>query len=173
MREKELGSIINLYVTPVRRSEFLLGKQLPYIALSMLNFLLMTALATTLFDVPVKGSFLALSIAALLFSVCATGMGLVASAVTRSQIAAMFFTMLATLMPAVQFAGLLNPVASLEGPGRVVGELQPVSYFLTISRAIFSKGLDLPQIQGSLWPIILAIPVIMGMALLLLKKQER
>ena len=100
-------------------------------------------------------------------------MGLVASAVTRSQIAAMFFTMLATLMPAVQFAGLLNPVASLEGPGRVVGELQPVSYFLTISRAIFSKGLDLPQIQGSLWPIILAIPVIMGMALLLLKKQER
>ncbi|WP_374963075.1 ABC transporter permease [Spongiibacter tropicus] len=173
VREKELGSIINLYVTPVRRSEFLLGKQLPYIALSMLNFLLMTALATTLFDVPVKGSFLALSIAALLFSVCATGMGLVASAVTRSQIAAMFFTMLATLMPAVQFAGLLNPVASLEGPGRVVGELQPVSYFLTISRAIFSKGLDLPQIQGSLWPIILAIPVIMGMALLLLKKQER
>ena len=173
VREKELGSIINLYVPPVRRSEFLLGKQLPYIALSMLNFLLMTALATTLFDVPVKGSFLALSIAALLFSVCATGMGLVASAVTRSQIAAMFFTMLATLMPAVQFAGLLNPVASLEGPGRVVGELQPVSYFLTISRAIFSKGLDLPQIQGSLWPIILAIPVIMGMALLLLKKQER
>ena len=173
VREKELGSIINLYVTPVRRSEFLLGKQLPYIALSMLNFLLMCALAVTLFNVPVKGSFMALSLAALIFSVCATGMGLVASTVTRSQIAAMFFTMLATMMPAVQFAGLLNPVASLEGPGRVVGELQPVSYFLTISRAIFSKGLDLSHIQGSLWPILAAIPVIMGLALLLLKKQER
>jgi ribosome-dependent ATPase len=67
VREKELGSIINLYVTPVTRSEFLLGKQLPYILLAVLNFGLMTLLAVTVFAVPLKGDFFALALAALLF----------------------------------------------------------------------------------------------------------
>ncbi len=57
VREKESGSIINLYITPTRRAEFILGKQLPYVALAMLNFLMMTLMAVTLFGVPVKGSF--------------------------------------------------------------------------------------------------------------------
>lgn len=68
VREKELGSIVNLHVTPVTRSEFLIGKQAPYIFLGMLNFLLMTLLAVTVFDVPVKGSFTTLAAAALIFS---------------------------------------------------------------------------------------------------------
>ena len=67
VREKELGSIVNLYVTPVTRLEFLLGKQIPYVVLAMINFLLLTALAIFLFDVPVKGSFLTLPSAALLY----------------------------------------------------------------------------------------------------------
>jgi hypothetical protein len=92
VREKELGSIINLYVTPVTRTEFLLGKQLPYIVLAMLNFGLMTLLAVTLFGVPVKGSFhQALAAGALLFVMFSTGFGLFTSTFTRSQIAALFF----------------------------------------------------------------------------------
>ncbi|MEN9985797.1 MAG: hypothetical protein RI925_1299, partial [Pseudomonadota bacterium] len=115
VREKELGSIINLYVTPVTRSEFLLGKQLPYIVLAMVNFLLLTALAATLFGVPVKGSFATLALAAFIFVICSTGFGLLASTFTQSQIAALFVTMIGTIIPCVQFAGLLNPVSSLEG----------------------------------------------------------
>jgi len=86
VREKETGSIINPYVTPVTRTEFLLGKQLPYVALALLNFLLMTLLSVTVFGVPVKGSFATLLLAAVIFSFCATGMGLLASSVTKSQI---------------------------------------------------------------------------------------
>ncbi|MDY0213850.1 MAG: ribosome-associated ATPase/putative transporter RbbA, partial [Desulfuromonadaceae bacterium] len=100
VREKELGSIINLYVTPVTRSEFLLGKQLPYVILAMVNFLLMTLLAITLFGVPVKGSFATLSLAAFIFVLFSTGFGLFASTFTRSQIAAMFVAMIGTLIPA-------------------------------------------------------------------------
>ncbi len=119
VREKELGSIINLYVTPVTRTEFLLGKQLPYVGLAMLNFLLMSLLAVTVFGVPVKGSFLVLALAALAFSFAvATGMGLLVSAVTKSQIAAMFFAMIGTMIPAIQFSGLIDPVSSLEGAAR-------------------------------------------------------
>jgi ribosome-dependent ATPase len=172
VREKELGSIINLYVTPVTRTEFLLGKQLPYIALAMFNFLLMTALAVTVFDVPLKGSFATLALAALVFVVSSTGIGLLASTFSRSQISAMFLTMIGTLIPSIQYAGLINPVSSLEGVGAFVGRIFPATHFLTISRGVFSKALDLGSLLPSFWPLLIAAPVIVGTAILLLRKQE-
>ena len=173
VREKETGSITNLYVTPVTRIEFLLGKQLPYVGLAMMNFLLMSLLAVTIFGVPVKGSFLTLALAALIFSFAATGMGLLASAVTRSQIAAMFFAMIGTLIPATQFAGLIDPVSSLEGSSKFIGEIYPATHMISISRGVFSKALGLADLTGPLWSMLLSVPVILGVAVLLLKKQER
>ncbi len=171
VREKEMGSIVNLYVTPVTRSEFLLGKQLPYILLGLLNFLLMTLLAVTVFEVPIKGNFLTLAAAALLFVVFATGFGLLASAFTRSQIAALFITMVGTLIPTVQYAGLINPVSSLEGIGAFIGRLYPTTYFLIISRGVFSKALGFTDLSAAFVPLLLAIPVIMTLAIATLKKQ--
>lgn len=173
VREKETGSITNLYVTPVTRIEFLLGKQLPYVGLAMVNFLLMSLLAVTVFGVPVTGSFFTLSLAALIFSFAATGMGLLASAVTRSQIAAMFFAMIGTLIPATQFAGLIDPVSSLEGSSKFIGEIYPATHMISISRGVFSKALGLADLAGPLWSMLLSVPVILGAAVLLLKKQER
>ncbi|MBN6045666.1 ribosome-associated ATPase/putative transporter RbbA [Citrobacter sp. ku-bf4] len=172
VREKELGSIINLYVTPTTRSEFLLGKQLPYIALGMLNFLLLCALSVFVFGVPHKGSFLTLSLAALLYVTIATGMGLLISTFMKSQIAAIFGTSIITLIPATQFSGMIDPVASLEGPGRWIGEIYPTSHFLTIARGTFSKALDLTDLWPLFVPLLIAIPVVMGLSVLLLKKQE-
>lgn len=173
VREKELGSIINLYVTPVTRSEFLLGKQMPYILLAMLNFALLTLLAVTVFGVPLKGSFLALTAGALLFVTFSTGFGLFASTFTRSQIAALFVTMIGTIIPAVQFSGMLNPVSSLEGVGHLIGQVYPAAYFLTISRGVFNKALGFASLEASFWPLALAVPVILTLSILLLKKQER
>ena len=173
VREKETGSITNFYVTPVTRSEFLLGKQLPYVLLSMVNYFLMMLLAVTVFGVPVTGSFFALTLAALIFSFVATGMGLLASSVTRSQIAAMFFAMIGTMVPATSFSGLIDPVSSLEGFGRVIGELYPATYMVNISRGVFSKGLGLADLAGAYWAMLASVPVIMGLAVVLLKKQER
>lgn len=173
VREKETGSITNLYVTPVTRIEFLLGKQLPYVGLAMVNFLLMSLLAVTVFGVPVTGSFFTLSLAALIFSFAATGMGLLASAVTRSQIAAMFFAMIGTIIPATQFAGLIDPVSSLEGSSKFIGEIYPATHMISISRGVFNKALGLADLTGPLWSMLLSVPVILGVAVLLLKKQER
>lgn len=172
VREKELGSIINLYVTPVTRTEFLLGKQIPYIVLGMLNALLMVLLATTVFAVPIKGSFIALILALLIYVVIATGMGLFASIFTRSQIAAMFFTMIGTMLPAVEFGGLLNPVSSLEGAGKFIGQIYPTTYLVIISRGVFNKALAMGDLYSSFLPMLLAIPVIIGLSVILLKKQE-
>ncbi|HDS4604656.1 TPA: ribosome-associated ATPase/putative transporter RbbA [Citrobacter freundii] len=172
VREKELGSIINLYVTPTTRSEFLLGKQLPYIVLGMLNFLLLCALSVFVFDVPHKGSFLTLTLAALLYVTIATGLGLLISTFMKSQIAAIFGTAIITLIPATQFSGMIDPVASLEGPGRWIGEIYPTSHFLTIARGTFSKALDLTDLWQLFIPLAVAIPVVIGLSVLLLKKQE-
>ena len=173
VREKELGSIINLYVTPVSRLEFLLGKQLPYIALAFVNFLLMLVTAMLLFKVPLTGSFWALSLSALVFVLFSTGFGLFASTFTKSQIAAILASVLGTIIPAVQFAGMITPVSALEGAGRLIGEMHPASFFLTISRGVFSKALQLTDIYPALLQMTLAVPVIVLASVLLLKKQER
>ncbi|MGL4554914.1 MAG: ribosome-associated ATPase/putative transporter RbbA [Gemmataceae bacterium] len=172
VREKELGSIINLYVTPVTRTEFILGKQLPYLVLGMLNFGLMTLMAVTMFGVPVKGSFLALAAAALLFVTFSTGFGLFCSTFTRSQVAAIFITMIGTMIPAIEFAGMINPVSSLEGVGAVIGRVHPAGHFLTVSRGVFNKGLVFADLWGSFWPLLPAALIVVWLSVVLLEKQE-
>lgn len=172
VREKELGSIINLYVTPTTRTEFLLGKQMPYIVLGMFNFLLLCALSVFVFGVQHKGSFLTLTLAALLYVTIATGLGLLISTFMKSQIAAIFGTAIITLIPATQFSGMIDPVASLEGPGRWIGQIYPTSHFLTIARGTFSKALGLGDLWVSFIPLLIAVPLVLGLSVWLLKKQE-
>ena len=110
--------------------------------------------------------------AALLFVLFSTGLGLLASTFTRSQIAAIFVTIIGTMIPAIQFAGLLNPVSSLEGLGAWIGQVYPASHFLTISRGVFSKALHFSSLHASFWPLLLSVPVSLGLSIGLLKKQE-
>ncbi len=173
VREKELGSIVNFYVTPVTRLEFLLGKQAPYVALGMLNFFMLLGFAVFLFRVPFTGSLAALSVGALLYVTVATALGLLLSSFMRSQIAAIFGTTLITLIPAVQFSGIIDPVSSLQGVGAFIGRIYPTTHFVTISRGTFSKALDFADLSASFVPLAIAVPVLLGLALLLLQKQER
>ncbi|MFA5493503.1 MAG: ribosome-associated ATPase/putative transporter RbbA [Porticoccaceae bacterium] len=173
VREKELGSIVNLYVTPVSRLEFLLGKQLPYVGLAMLNFVLLVACAVMVFRVPLTGSVTTLTLAALIYVFCSTALGLVISTFTRSQIAALFGTAVLTIVPAVQFSGMVDPVSSLEGVGRMVGEIYPATHFLTISRGVFSKGLSYGDLRTSFAALLIAAPVLLAAGTLLLSRQER
>jgi ribosome-dependent ATPase len=171
VREKELGSIINFYVTPVTRLEFLLGKQIPYIALAFLNFLMLTAFAVFIFRVPFTGSFATFMAAALIYAFITTGMGLVISTFMKSQIAAIFATALITLIPAVQYSGLIDPVSSLQGMGAFIGKIYPTTYFVTIARGTFSKALGFADLAGAFGPLLFSVPVLMGLGVLLLKKQ--
>lgn len=172
VREKELGSIINFYVTPVTQLEFLIGKQLPYVALAMFNFLLLTGFTIFVFQVPFTGSFAALAAGALLYSIIATSMGMVISSFINSQIAAIFGTALLTIIPATQYSGLTDPVSSLQGFGAIIGHIYPTSYFVTIARGTFSKALGFADLQPSLIALTITIPVLLSAGALLLKKQD-
>ncbi|MFT4011789.1 MAG: ribosome-associated ATPase/putative transporter RbbA [Paracoccus sp. (in: a-proteobacteria)] len=173
VREKELGSITNLYVTPVTRLEFLLGKQLPYTAIAVLNFVLMTAVAIFAFKVPFTGSFIAYFVAGVLYVSSATAMGLVISAFMKSQLAAVFATALGTILPAVQFSGMTNPVSSLDGVAAFISSIYPTTHFMTISRGAFSKGLGLAELSGAIWPLVIAVPVLIGIGAFLMPRQEK
>jgi len=173
VREKELGSITNLYVTPVNRLEFLLGKQLPYVVIGMLNFLLMTFLAVTLFGVELKGSFLALAFGAFLYVLGTTGIGLLVSSFTRTQIAALFGTAIGTMIPTVLFSGMMQPVSSLAGAAVVIGKIYPAGYFMTISVGTFTKALGFAELGDEFVYLALFFPALTLLSMLLLRKQER
>ncbi len=173
VREKELGSITNLYVTPVTRLEFLVGKQLPYLGVAMTNFALMFLMALFVFGVPLKGSFLTLVLGALIYVTTTTAYGMVISAFARTQIAALFGTAIMTVLPASQFAGLMTPVSSLSGMAQIMGRAFPMTYFVPISVGTFTKGLGFADLSADLAGLIVFIPVLTLISLLLLRKQER
>jgi ribosome-dependent ATPase len=173
VREKELGSITNLYVTPLKRIEFLVGKQLPYIAVAVINFLLMLAMALFVFKVPLKGSFPALLVAAPIYVSATTGYAMVISAFARTQIAALFGTAILTVLPATMFAGMLVPVSSLTGMAQIIGRLFPTTYFLPVSVGTFTKGLGFSDLAMNLTALAVFVPVLAFLSLVLLRKQER
>jgi ribosome-dependent ATPase len=173
VREKELGAITNLYVTPVRRIEFILGKQLPYIVLAMLNFVILTAMAVFVFGVTLKGSLAALAVGALIYVIATTGYGLLISSFASTQIAALFGTAILTVLPATQFSGMLTPVSALTGFPALMGRLFPMTYFLPISLGTFTKSLGFAELALTIVELALFVPVLTGLSLLLLRKQER
>jgi ribosome-dependent ATPase len=173
VREKELGSIANFYATPTTRGEFLLGKQLPYVGLALLSYLILLLMALLLFRVPLRGGATALTLGALLFVFAATGLGLLMSTFMRTQIAAVFGTAIASAIPTLLFSGMLVPVSSLTGPARIMGYGFPSAWFHHVSVGTFTKGLGL----ADLWTDYLVLAAfglvffLLGRALL--RTQER
>ncbi len=173
VREKELGSITNLYVTPVRRIEFMLGKQLPYVGLAMVDFVVLAAMAVFIFDVPLRGSLTALVVGALIYVSATTAYGLLISSFASSQIAALFGTAILTVLPATQFSGMLVPVSTLSGFPLLMGRLFPMTYFLPISIGTFTKSLGFAELGPTMVSLALFVPVLTLLSLCLLRKQER
>ena len=173
VREKEMGSIINLYVTPLTRFEFLVGKQVPYVLVSMASAMLLLSMAVFWFGVPIKGNPLALTAGLVIYCAITTGMGLVASALTKNQLAVIFLVMIATLTPAMTYSGFTTPVASLEQGARAFGEIYPTTHMLLISRGVFCKGLGFAELLGNFKVLLLTLPVLTVAGTLLLRKQEK
>jgi ribosome-dependent ATPase len=153
VREKEVGSIVNLYASPATGAEFLLGKQLPYVVLGLINFVCLALLAVFILHVPLKGSLLTLSAGAALYVVAATGFGLLLSTVVRTQIAAIFAIGVLTVLPAVQFSGLLTPVSSLSTWAKITGFGFPSTYFQQVSVGTFTKALAFGDLSTDLFAL--------------------
>ncbi len=172
VREKELGSITNFYTTPSKRLDFLLGKQLPYVVIGMLNYVILVAMSIVVFGVPLKGSGLTLTLCALLYVIATTGFGLLISTFTSSQVAAVFITAILTILPTTQFSGMLQPVSTLDGGARVVGTIWPTTYYMHASVGAFTKALGARALAGDVLALAAFIPVFTILAAMALKRQE-
>ena len=173
VREREIGSIANFYASPASRLQFLLGKQLPYLAAAMTSFLILYLMMRYWFGVPLNGSAAALISGTFLMCCTTTATGLLVSCFTRSQVAAIFITAVGTVMPAMSFSGFLVPVSSLQGGAYVMGKILPSAWYANLTTGTFTKGLGYPELMrehlilGSYYLLLLAL------ATANLKKQER
>ncbi len=172
-RERELGSVVNFYVTPTTRLEFLIGKQIPYIAVAYANFLLLAWMTVFVFDVPLKGDPIPLAVGALLYVWATTSYGLLMATITSSQVAATFATAIASVVPTIQFSGLLQPVSTLEPGAQTIGALWPSSYFLHLNVGAFTKGLGWEAMTSDILALACFGPAFTLIAALLLRAQEK
>ncbi len=173
VREKELGSITNLYATPVTGTEFLLGKQAPYVAIALMSLVGMMLLAGFLFSVPLKGSVGVFAGGAILYILATTGFGLLISSFAKTQVAAIFAAGILTSVPAISFAGMISPPSSLSGGGRVFGLSFPSLYFQAISLGAYTKQLGFADLWGDLLALAAFAVLFVAAAAVLLPAQER
>jgi len=171
VRERETGTIFNLIASPAKRWEILAGKAIPYITVAFLDYLITFAMSIFLFKVRFIGSFLFLSCAALLYSTCTIGIGLVFSVIARTQLVAMLITFLATITPAFNYSGFLAPVASQDQVGQFVAHLIPATYFMDMVRGTYLKGLGFAFYWQDLVALALYAIVIYTIALTLFRKR--
>ena len=172
VREKELGSIVNFYVTPTTKLEFLLGKQLPYVGVALINFVTLLALAGWLFHVPVKGSAAALVLGAVIYVISSTAFGLMVSNFVRTQIAAIFATAIVTTIPAIQYSGYLLPVSSMSADAQAIGRAFASTYFLHLSLGTFTKALEFSSLTLDLAALIVITVIVTALARAALPAQE-
>ena len=140
VREKESGSVQQIFVSPIRAWQFILGKMIPYAVIAFLEMAMILAAGLLWFRVPFHGSFVLFLAAAALYVLCTVALGLLVSSATRSQLVAMLLAILLTLMPAFLFSGFLFPIFTMPAAMQVYTYLFPARYFVEISRDIAMKG---------------------------------
>ena len=173
VREREIGSIANFYASPAAVAQYLIGKQLPYIAVGMVNFAAMMLMIIYLFGVPLKGSFAGLAIGTLLMVSASTALGLLISCFVRSQLAAIFATAIITMIPAQTYSGFIYPLSTMEGGALIIGKTFPSSWYYTVSVGSFTKGLHTADLLHEYAAIAAFAATSLILACVLLKKQEK
>lgn len=145
-REKEMGTMEQILVSPIRSYEIIIGKVLPYILLALLDALLILGIGMLLFGVPFRGSFVTFLLFTLLYVLTALSLGLLISTVAQSQQTAMMFAIGITLLPTLMLSGFIFPVASMPKLLQYVTYSVPAKYYLQIIRGIMLKGNSLTQL---------------------------
>ena len=163
VREKEIGTLEQIIVTPLQSWQLILGKLAPFVVIGLLDIVLVTAVARVLFGVPLRGSFLVLVFLTLLFLLSTLGFGLLVSTLVRTQQQAMMFSAFVLMVPMIYLSGLIFPIENMPALFQHVSMVIPVRYYAIILRGVFLKGSGLEV----LWPEALALLAIGSTVLVL------
>jgi ABC-2 type transport system permease protein len=169
VREREIGTLDQLLVSPITPAELMLGKTIPVLLIGLFHLVLYTGLTVFQFGVPMKGSFLALLLAAFLYILAALALGLLISTVSKTQQEA-FMLLILVALPAVMLSGFMSPIESMPKVFQWLTVVNPIRYFLEIVRGVFLKGIGV----GELWPQYLTLTVMsVGTLVLATKRFKR
>jgi len=173
VREKESGSIYNIYCSTVTRGEFILGKLTPYVVISTINSLILWALSVFLFGAPFKGDPVFFFFASFVYVVCTTGIGLLVSLMVRTQVAAMMVTVVLTVVPSVLYSGLLIPISSMEPMGQFQAHLFPAMYFTNIALGSFLKGVGVKELWAEVTALAIYAAILWVLSFMLFSKRPK
>ena len=173
VREKENGSIYNIYASTVTRGEFLVGKLTPYVAISIINMLILWMMARYLFHAPFKGDPLFFFLASVIYVTCTTSIGLLVSLLVQTQIAAMMVTVVVTIVPSVLYSGLLVPIASMDAASKFEAHLFPAMYYTNVVLGSFLKGIGLEKLWGNMLALAIYVVILWLVSFLLFHKRSR
>lgn len=171
VREKERGTIEQIYVSPITPALFILGKIVPYASIAFLEMLLILGVGALWFQIPFKGSMALLFGASLLYVLVTVGIGVFVSTVTRTQLGAVLLSLVVTLMPSFLFSGFLYPISTMPYMMQLYTFVFPVRYFNDISRDLFLKGVGLEYIWGNVLLLALYAVILFLLATWRLKKK--
>jgi len=171
VREKERGTIFNLYCSPVPRWQVVVGKAVPYIGLAFFVYFLLFALSLFVFHVRFVGDPLVMTAAALLYITASIGLGLVISVFATTQVAAMLATFVALMTPSMLFSGLMTPISSMEPSAQFISRFIPASYFMAMVRGVFLKGLGFRQYADDMLTLAVFAVVVYTIATLGFRKR--
>ncbi|MEW6326562.1 MAG: ABC transporter permease [Thermodesulfobacteriota bacterium] len=171
VREKESGTIFNIYCSPVKPWEVVAGKAIPYIGVAFIDYVFIFLMSVMLFKVKFIGSFLLLTMGALLYIACTIGIGLLISIISRTQIAAMLITFLGTMVPAFLYSGFMSPITSQDVTGQIVSRFIPATYFMGMVRGIYLKGLGFDYYLWDLITLTIYASIVYGIAIFSFRKR--
>ena len=171
-REKEFGTIYNIYSTPIRKWEFLVGKIIPYLIISSINFIVLTTTVKLLFHIPMKGPVVNLVPGAFFYILINVSIGLLVSSVTRTMVSAQIVTIIVTVIPAFLYSGLLIPVSNLEGGAKIMAYLYPTMHFMKIIHGVYLKNLTVVELLPQILILVFYFAVLFSLGILVFRKRE-
>lgn len=173
VREKESGSIFNLYCSPVKPWEVIFGKAVPYVLVSFVTYLLIFALTVGLFKTKFTGSFLFLTLSTIVYLFCTVGIGLFISVLAKTQITAMLIAFLGSIIPSFIFSGYFSPISSMSEEGQLISKTIPASYFMFIVRGVYLKGIGIESFMSELLSLLIYATIVYSLAILSFRKRIR
>ena len=171
-REKEFGTIYNIYSTPIKKWEFLVGKIIPYLFISALNFTVLVITVRFLFQISMKGNILDLIPGALVYILINVSFGLLVSSVTRTMVSAQIVTVVVTVIPAFLYSGLLIPVTNLEGGAKIMAYIYPTMHFMKIIHGVYLKNLNFFNLLPQFLLLVLYFCILFSLGIFVFRKRE-
>ncbi len=171
-REKEFGTIYNIYSTPIKKWEFLIGKIIPYLIISSINFVVLVITIKLLFHINMKGNIINLIPGALLYVLINVSIGLLVSSITRTMVSAQIVTIIVTVIPAFLYSGLLIPVSNLSEEAKIIAHLYPTMHFMKIIHGVYLKNLNLIYLLPQVLFLLIYFSILFLLGIIVFRKRE-